>query len=155
MKIKIYKTIILLVVLCGCETGSLILREECRLREFENRILRRIWSKRDKNGEWRSLYNEELQSLYRSPIIVRVIKSKRLRWAMHVTRMEESWSAFKLLTDKPTGKRPLWRPRRRWEDNIRMDLEEIGINAGNCVDSAQDRNYWRALVNAALNLRVP
>ena len=66
--------------------------------------------------------------------------------------MEENRSAFKILTGKPTGKIRLWRPRRRWEDNIRMDLEEIGINAGNCVDSAQDMNYWRALVNAALNL---
>ena len=69
--------------------------------------------------------------------------------------MEESRSAFKILTGKPTGKRPLGRPTRRWEDNIRMDLEEIGINAGNWVDSAQDREYWRALVNATLNLRVP
>ena len=75
--------------------------------------------------------------------------------AGHVARMEESRSAFKILTRKPTGKRPLGRPRRRWEDNIRMDLEEIGINAGNWIDSAQDRNYWRDLVNAALNLRVP
>ena len=69
--------------------------------------------------------------------------------------MEEGRSAFKILTGKPTGKRPLGRPRCRWEDNIRMDLEEIGINAGNWVDSTQDRNYWRALVNVALNLRVP
>ena len=69
--------------------------------------------------------------------------------------MEEGRSAFKILTSKPTGKRPLGRPRRRWEDNIRMDHEEIGINAGNWVDSTQDRNYWRVLVNAALNLRVP
>ena len=69
--------------------------------------------------------------------------------------MEEGRSAFKILTGKPTGKRPLGRPRRRWEDSIRMDLEEIGINAGNCVDSAQDRNYWRTLVNATLNLWVP
>ena len=69
--------------------------------------------------------------------------------------MEESRSAFKILTGKPTGKRPLGRPGRRWEDNIRMDLEEIGINAGNWVYSAQDRDYWRALVNATLNLRVP
>ena len=69
--------------------------------------------------------------------------------------MEESRSAFNILTGKPTGKRPLGRPRRRWEDNIRMDLEEIGTNAGNWVDSAQDRDYWRALENAALNLRVP
>ena len=75
--------------------------------------------------------------------------------AGHEARMEEGRSAFKVLTGKPTGKRPLGRPRRRWEDNIRMDFEEIGISAGNWVDSAQDRNDWRALVNAALNLRVP
>ena len=93
--------------------------------------------------------------MYRSPIIVRDIKFRRLRSAGHVARIEEGRSAFKIVTDKPTGKRPLGRPRRRWEYNIRMELEEIGINAGNWVDSAQDRNYWRALVNAALNLRVP
>ena len=86
-------------------------------------------------------HNEELHSLFRSPNILRVIKSRRLRWAWHVARMEERRSAFKILTGKPTGKRPLGRPRRRWEDNIRIDLEEICINAGNWVDSAQDRNY--------------
>ena len=69
--------------------------------------------------------------------------------------MEGGRSTFKILTGKPTGKRPLGRTRRRWEDNIRMDLEEIGINAGNWVDSAQDRDYWRTFVNAVLNLRVP
>ena len=95
-----------------------------------------------------------IHSLYRSHNIVRVIKCSRLRWAGHVARMVEGRSAFKILTGKPTGKRPLERPRRRWEDNIRMDLEEIGISAGNWVDSAQDRVYLRALVNAALNLRV-
>ena len=83
-----------------------------------------------------------------------MIKSRRLRWAGLVARKEEGRKAFKILTGKPTGKRPLWRPRCSWEDNIRMDLEEIGVNAGNRVDSAQDRNYWRPLVNAALNLRV-
>ena len=87
--------------------------------------------------------------------VLGVIKSRRLRWAWHVARMEEGRRAFKILTGKPTGKRRLRRSRRRWEDNIRMDLEETGINAGNWVDLAQDRNYWRALVNAALNLRVP
>ena len=93
--------------------------------------------------------------MHRSPNIVRVIKSRRLRWAGHVARMEEGRSAFKILTGKPTRKRPLGRPRRRWEGNIRMDVEEIGINAGNWVDSAQDTDYWRAPVYAALNLRVP
>ena len=151
----VFDNTILPVVLYGCETWSLKLMEESRLRVFENRILRRIFGrKRDENGEWRSLHNEELHSLYRSPNRVRVIKSGRLRWAGHVARMEEGSSAFQILTGKPTGKRPLRSPRRRWEDNIRMDLEEIGI-AGNWVDLAQDRNYWRALVNAALNLRVP
>ena len=130
------------VVLYGSETWSLTLREESRLRVFENRILRRIFGpKRDENGEWGRLHNEELHSLYRSPNIVRVIKSRRLRWAGHVARMEEGRSAFKILTGKPTRKRPLGRCRRRWEDNIRMD-------------SALDRDYWRALVNVALNLRV-
>ena len=80
-----------------------------------------------------------------------MIKSRRLRWAGHVSRTEEGRSAFRILTSKPTGKRP----KRRWEDNIRMDLEEIGINVGNWVDSTQDMDYWRALVNSALNLRVP
>ena len=135
---------------------SVILREECRLRVFENRILRRIFGpKRDENGEWRRLHIEKLHSLYRSPNIFRVIKSRRFRWAGHVPRMEEGRSAFKMLTGKPTGMRHLVRPRRRWEENIRMNLEKIGINAGNWVDSTQDRDYWRALVNAALNLRVP
>ena len=92
--------------------------------------------------------------MYRSPNIVRMIKSRRLRCAGHVARLEEGRSAFKILTGKPTGKWPLGRPRRRWEDNIRMDLEEIGINAGNLVDSAQDRDYWRALVNAGFNLTL-
>ena len=89
------------------------------------------------------------------PNIVRVIKSRRLRWAGHVARMEQGRSAFKILIRKPTGKRPLGRPRRRWKDNIRINLEEKGINTGNWVDSAQDRDYWRALVNETLNLQVP
>jgi hypothetical protein len=89
--------------------------------------------------------------LCRSPNIVGVIKSRRLRWAWHVARMEKGRSSFKILTGKPTGKKLFGRPRRRWEDSIRMDLEELDINAGNWIASAQDMNYWRAL----LNLRVP
>ena len=84
-----------------------------------------------------------------------MIKSRRLRWAGHVARMEEGRSAFKILTSNPTGKRPLRRLRRRWEDNIRMGLKDIVINTRNWVDVAQDRDYWRTLVNSVLNLRVP
>ena len=122
LKIKIYKTIALPVVLYDFETWSHILREEFRLRLFENRILRRIFGpKGDENGEWRKLFNEEFHNLYRSPNIVRLIKYRRLRLAGYVARMDEIRSAFKILTGKPTGKRP----RRRCEDNFRMDLEEI------------------------------
>ena len=125
LKIKIHKTIILPVVLYGCETWSLTLREERRLRVFENRILRRIFGpNRDENGEWRRLHDNELNSVYRSPNIVRGIKSRRLRWAGHVASMEEIRSAFKLLICNSTGKRPLERHKRsRWENHIRMNLK--------------------------------
>ena len=102
-------------------------------------------------GEWKRLHNEELHTLYRSPNIVRVIKSRRCSQG-HVARMEEDTGAFKILTVKPTGKRLLGRPRSRWEDYIKIDLKETGINTRNWVDLAQDRDYWRALVNVALNL---
>ena len=107
------------------------------------------------NGECRTFHNEELHSLYRSPNINRVIKSKRLRWTGKVARMEEEdRSVFKILTGKPTGKRSLGGPRHRWENNIEIDFKEIGMKARNWVGLAQDRDYWRAIVNAALNLRV-
>jgi hypothetical protein len=127
LKIRIYKTITLTVVLYGCETWTLTLREEHRLRVFENRVLRRIFGpKRDEvTGKWRKLRNEELRDLYSSPSIIRIIKSRRMKWAGRVARMGEKRNAYSLLVGKPEGKRPLGRPRRRWVDNIRMDLGEV------------------------------
>ena len=143
------------VVLYGCETWSLTLKKESRLRVFKNMILRQIfWLKTDENEEWRMLHNDELNILYHSPNKVRVIKSRRLRWTANIYRMEEGRSSFKIWTGKPTKRRPLWRPRRRWEDSIRMDHKEIGANTRNLDYSALGRDYWIALVNAALNLRV-
>jgi hypothetical protein len=132
VKIKIYRTIILPVVLYGCETWSLILREKRRLRVFENRVLRRIFgAKRDEvTVEWGKLHNEELNNLYSSPNIVRVVKSRRMRWAEHAARMGEGRGVYRVLVGKPEGRRPLGRPRRRWEDNIRMDFREMGVWTG-------------------------
>ena len=121
LNIKIYKTIILPVVLYDCEIWFFTLKEECRVRLLGKTILRRIFgSKRDENGRWRRLHNEELNSLYRSPNVMRVIKFRRLRWTGHSARMKEDRIAFEILTDKPTGKRSPGRPRRRWDDNIRI-----------------------------------
>jgi hypothetical protein len=124
---------------------------------FENRVLRRIFGpKRDKvTGEWRKLHNEELLDLYSSPSIIRIIKSRRMRWAGHVARLGEKRNAYRLLVGKPEGKRPLGRPRRRWVDNIRMDLGEVGWGDVDWIGLAKDGNRWRALVNSVLNLRVP
>jgi hypothetical protein len=106
LKIRIYKTLILPVVLYGCETWSLTLREEHRLRVFENRVLRRIFgSKMDEvTGAWRKLHNKELRNLYSSPSIIRIIKSRRMRWAGHVAQMGEKRNAYRLLVGKPEGK---------------------------------------------------
>ena len=141
----------------GCESWSLTLREERRLRVFENGVLRRIFGpKRDEvTGEWRTLHNEELKGLYSSPNIVRVIKSRRMRWAGHAARMGEGRGVYRVLVGKSEGKRPLGRPRRRWEDNIRMDLQEVGCGYVDWIGLAQDRDRWRALVSAVRNLRVP
>jgi len=157
LKIKIYRTIILPVVLYGCETWSLTLREERRLRVFENRVLRRIFEpKRDEvTGEWRKLHNEDLNNLYSSPNILRVIKSRRMRWAGHVARMGEGRGVYRILVGKPEGRRPLGRPRRRWEDNIRMDLREVGCGCVDWMELARDRDRWRALMSAVMNIRVP
>ncbi|KAJ4429870.1 hypothetical protein ANN_22074 [Periplaneta americana] len=145
------------VVLYGCETWTLTLREEQRLRIFENKVLRKIFeANRDEiTGEWRKLHNAELHALYSSPDIIRNIKSRRLRWAGHVASMGESRNAYRMLVGRPEGKRPLGRPRRRWEDNIKMVLREVGYDGRDWINLAQDRDQWRAYVRAAMNLRVP
>ena len=120
---------------------------------FENTILRQIfWPERDENFKW--LHNEELHGLYRSPNTVRVIKPRRSRWAVYVARMKRGRTAFTTLTSKPTGRRSLGRPRRRWEGNIRINLKKISIITKNWIYPTQDRDNCRALVNAGLNLRV-
>jgi hypothetical protein len=148
VKVKIYKTIILPVVLYRCETWSLTLREEHRLRVFENKVLRRIF------GPKRQLHNEELHILYFSPYSVRQIKPRRMRWAGHVARMGEDRNVYRVLMGKPEGKRPLGRPTRKWEDGIRMDLMEIDWGSVDWIQLAQDSDRWRALVNTVMNLRV-
>ena len=121
----------------------------------------RVWSrifgaKRDEvKGEWKKLYNEELNDLYTSPNIVQVIKSRRMRWAGHVAHMGEGRGVYRVLVGKSEGKRPLGRPRPRWEDNIKMDLQEVGFRGMDWIKLAQDRDRWRALVNAVMNPRVP
>ncbi|KAJ4442069.1 hypothetical protein ANN_11935 [Periplaneta americana] len=149
LKVRIYKTVILPVVLYGCETWTLSLREENRLRVFENKVLRKIFgAKRDEvTGEWRKLHNAELHALYSSPDIIRNIKSRRLRWAGHVARMGESRNAYRVLVGRSEGKRTLGRPRRRWEDNIKMDLREVGYDVRNWINLAQDRDQWRVYKN--------
>ena len=123
----------------------------------QNRVLRRIFGPRRDGviGEWRKLHNEELKDLYSSPNIVWLTKSRRLRWAGHVARIEEARGVHKVLVEKPEGKRPLGRPRRRWEDNIKMDLEEVGRCCEDWMELAQDRDRWRALVSTVMNFRVP
>ena len=157
LKIKIYRTIILPVVLYGCETWSLTLREERKLRVFENMVLRRIFEpRRDKvMGEWRRLHNCKLNDLYSSPNIVQVIKLRRMKWAGHVARLSEERGVYRVLVGKLEGKRLLGRPRRRWVDNSRMDLQEVGCGYMDRIGLAQDRDRWRMLVSAVISLRVP
>jgi hypothetical protein len=123
---------------------------------FENRVLRRIFGrKRDEvTGEWRKLHNEELHNLYSFPDIIRQFKSRRIRWAGHVARMGEERKVYKVLVEKPDGKRPLGRPRRRWEDGIRMDLRETGLGGCGLDSTGSGQGRWRAVVSAVMNLRV-
>ena len=145
------------VILYGYESWNTTLADEHKLRVFENKGLRKIYGpKRDEmTGEWRRLHNEELHGLYDSPDVVRIMKSRRLRWAGYVARMGEKRRLYSIVVGKPEGKRPLGRPRRRWEDNIRRDLREVGIRDENWLDVAQERILWRTFVTAAMNLRVP
>ena len=156
LKIMIYRTIILSVVLYWCEAWLLTLHGERKLRVFENMVLRIFGPRRDEvTGEWRRLHNEELNDLYSSPNIVRVIKWRRMGWAGHVARTGEEMGVYRVLAGKPEVKRPLGRPRRRCVDNIRMDLQEVGCGYMDWIGLAQDRDKWRTLVSAVMNLRVP
>jgi len=132
------------------------LREERKLRVFENMVLRRIFGpKRDEvMGKWRRLHKEELNDLYSSRNIVRVIKSRRMKWAGHVACMGEERGVYRVLVGKLEGKRPLERRRCRWVDNISMDLQEVGCGYMDWIGLAQDRDRWRTLVSAVMNLQV-
>ena len=131
--------------------------KERKLRVFENMVLTRIFGPRtdEVTGEWRRLHNEELNDLYCSPNIVRVIKWRRMRWAGHVARMGEERGVYRVLVGKPEGRRPLGRPRRRWVDNIRMDLQQVGCGYMDWIGLVQDRDRWRKVVSAVMNLRFP
>jgi hypothetical protein len=117
--------------------------------------LRKIFGlKRNEDGSWRKLHNDELHILYSSPNIVKVIKSRRMRWAGHVARNGKGRGVYRVLVGRSEGKRPLGRPRRKWEDNIKMELRETEIDGANWIQLAQDRVQWRACVNTVMNLRV-
>jgi hypothetical protein len=118
-------------------------------------VLKIFGPKRDEDGSWRKLLNDELHSLYSSPNIVSVIKPRRMRWTGHVARMREGRGVYRILVGRPEGKRPLGRPRRRWENNIKMDLKGTGIYGTNWIQLAQDRVQCRACVNTVMNIRVP
>ena len=124
---------------------------------FENRVLRRIFGPRrdEVTGEWRKQHNEQLNDLFSSPNIVRAMKSRRMRWTEHVARMGDRRGVYRVLVGKPEGKRPLERPRRRWDDNIKKDLQEVRCEGMDLIELAQDRDGRRALVNALMNIRVP
>jgi hypothetical protein len=156
MRIYSYKTIILALVLYWRETWSLTLREEHRVRVFENRVLMRLFGPRrhEVTGGWRKLHNQVLRDLYSLPSIITIIKSRWMRWMGHVARIGEKRHAYRLLVGKPEERRPLGRPRRRCVDNIKMDLGEVGWGDVDWTGLAQDRNRRRALVNSVLNLRV-
>jgi hypothetical protein len=133
------------------------LREKRRLRMFENRVLRNVFgpNRCEVTGEWRKLHNEELNDLYSLLNNLRVVKSRRMRWAGHMAPMGEDRHVRNLLVEKPEEKRPYGRRRRRWEDNIKMELQEVGGGRGDWMELAEDRDRWRALVGTVRDFRVP
>jgi hypothetical protein len=149
--------IILPVVLYGCGTWSLTLREEHRLRMFHNSLLRRLFGpKRDEvMGDSRKQHNEEIRNLCSSPNIIRMIRSRRMRWTGHVARLGEKRNPYMILVGKTEGRKPLGRPRYGWVDNNKIDLRKIEWNDMDWNHLAQDRDQWRPLVNMVMNLLVP
>jgi len=129
---------------------------ERKVRVFENRVLRRIFGPRrdEVTGEWRRLHNKELNDLYSSPNIVWVIKSRRMRWAGNVAHMGEERGVYRVLLGKLDGRKQVGRPRHRWVDNIRMDVQEVGCGFMDWTGLAQDRDSWWTLVSAVMNLWV-
>jgi hypothetical protein len=161
VKVRIFKTIILPVVLYRCETWSLTLREGYKLRMFENRVLRRIFGlKRDGvTGGWRKLQNE-LHNLYSLPSINRIIESRRMRWAGHMAQMGKRnvyrfFFPWPLVRERTIGRKARGKEKGRWIDNIKKDLLEMGLSIVDWIGLAQDRHSWRALVNLVTNLHVP
>jgi hypothetical protein len=148
LTIEIYRSTILPVVLFVCETWSLTLREECRLK-----LLRRVFRPKsdEVTGKWRKLHSEKLNDLYSLHNIMRVVKSRRMRWTGHVASMREESGVHRVLLGKPEGKRL----RRRWDDNIKMDLQEVGGGCGDWMELAQDRDRWRVLLSTVRDFRVP
>ena len=156
LKIKIYRTIILPVVVCGCETWSFTLREERSLGVFENRVLRRIFGpKRDEvTEEWRKLRNEEINDLYCSSSTVRMIKSRRIRWAGHVARMWERIDVYRVLVGKLTERDQLGDPGAGERMILRWIFRKWDVGGVDWIEMAQNRDGWQALVNAVMNLAV-
>jgi hypothetical protein len=157
LKVKIYRNIILLVVLYECETWSLTLREKRSLRMFENRVLRRVFgpTRDEATGEWRKLYNEELNDLYPLPNIMRVVNSRKNEIGGVCGAYGRGERCAQGVGGEARGKEQLGRPRRKWEDNIKMDLKEVGGGWRDWMELGQDRNRWRTLVSTVKNLRVP
>jgi hypothetical protein len=153
VKVKMYKTIILPVVLCGCETWCVTLRDEHILRVLENRLLRRIFgpNRAEVMGEWRKVHNGELHNLYSSPDIIRQMKSRTTRWVRHVARVGEEKKVNNVLVGKPKGKRPLGRLRYTWEGGIKLDLREISWEGVEWIHLAWDRDQCQAVVNTVMN----